>query len=303
MMRFVWLFLWLCPNVAAQFDGPFENLQVLPKDIKKEEIRAIMRQWSGDLGVRCLDCHYSPTGKFDDIDFPSDKLETKKIARGMLKMTAEINQRFFKPHDREISCYTCHHGTNKPVRLEQLLAADYAKGGVDLVEKTFRETHKAYYGAGAYNFRAWSALNALATELMPSENWADIKRIHEINLEFNPDYDGSHFFLGVYHLDQEPEPNKARNHLAAAMQGNAYWTPRKAARLAHKFNRQNKAAVARRMLELLTEVAPANADVHSNLGDYLREAGDNEAARLAYQAALARDANHKRAQAGLAQLP
>lgn len=303
MMRFVWLFFWLCPTVAAQFDGPFENLKVLPKDIKKEEIRAIMRQWSGDLGFRCLDCHYSPSGKFEDIDFPSDERKEKKIARAMVKMTAEINERFFKPHNKEISCYTCHHGTNKPVRLEEMLAADYHKGGVALVEETFRDKHKNYYGAGAYNFRAWSALNALASELMPTENWTDIKRIHEINLEFNPDYDGSHFFLGVYHLDQEPKPEQARQHLAAAMKTNAHWTPRKAARLAHKFKRMEKAAVGRRILEVLTEVAPDNADVHSNLGDFLQEAGETEAARTAYKAALARNANHRRAKAGLAKLP
>ncbi len=303
MMRFVWLFLWLCPTVAAQFDGPYENLQVLPKDIKKEDLRAIMRGWSGDLGVRCVDCHYSASGKFEDIDFASDQNDAKKTARAMVKMTAEINERFFKPQNLEISCYTCHHGTNKPVRLEQILAADYAQGGVDLVEKTYRDKHNNYYGAGAYNFRAWSALNALASELMPTENWADIKRIHEINIEFNPDYDGSHFFLGVYYLDQELVPEKARSHLNVAMKINTHWTPRKAARLAHRFKRRDKAALARRLLETLTQVAPDNADVHSNLGDFLSETGETDAARTAYESALARDANHQRAKAGLAKLP
>lgn len=300
MIRFLICLCLSCVVLHAQWDPPYENLKVLPEDITKQDLRNIMRQWSTDLGVRCTHCHQSDSGKFEDIDFASDEREAKKTARAMYKMTVEINAGFFEPHNKKIACYTCHHGTSEPYRLSDLLTAGYEKGGVSAVEKIYREKRKQYYGAGAYNFKPWAALNVLAAEMLPNENWADMKAVHTLNLEFNPDYDGSHFFLGAYHIDIDPNDELARKHMTAAMKGNAFWTPRKTARLAKKWAHQEKAAEAEKLLRLMVSIAPGNADAHANLGFYLKIGGRLDEAKQLFQKALALQPDHKQAKESLA---
>jgi tetratricopeptide (TPR) repeat protein len=300
MMR--WWFVLLCPALFAQFDGPYENLKVLPEDISKQEIRAIMRGWSMDLGLRCTDCHYSETGKFEDIDFVSDKLEKKNTAREMYKMMVKLNQDFFKPQDKEISCYTCHHGTDRPQRLSTILLEDYREGGITALEQSYRELREKYYGQGAYNFAAWAALSRVSEQLMAQQSKADIKRIHELNLEFNPEYDYSHLVLASHYVEDEPNDELAKSHFAAAMKGNAFWTPRRVGQMAGMLMQRGKPDAARKALELLVEVVPDNADAHANLGDFFKLQGDIEAAKQAYTTALAKNPEHKRAHKGLASL-
>ncbi|CAM2011705.1 c-type cytochrome [Acanthopleuribacter pedis] len=302
MLRWLCLMMGVCSLLHAQWDGPYENLKVLPEDIGKNELRDIMRQWSMDLGVRCTHCHATPTGKFEDIDFASDDRKPKKIAREMLKMTRAVNKDFFKPHDKEISCYTCHHGTTDPRPLETILRAGYDEGGIDQLEKTYREKRKTYHGAGAYNFKPWSALSVVANSLLPNENWPDLKKIHLLNLEFNPDYDGSHFFLGAYYLDVEINETLARDHLTAAMRSNAFWTPRKSARLAKKWAHQQKSEAAERLLRMMVAVAPNHADTHANLGIYLKINGRMEEAGQALQKALSLKPDHPAAKPALAEM-
>jgi hypothetical protein len=91
-----------------------KNLQVLDfesvRDLKKH-----MKTIQKNLGVKCTFCH--------DINDKSIDTEHKIIAREMMKMQIELNKGFFAQigdsllqHENtlQISCWTCHRGTNKP---------------------------------------------------------------------------------------------------------------------------------------------------------------------------------------------
>lgn len=82
-----------------------KNLKVLPATMDKQQIKALMKQVASSLGVQCDHCH-------DTDDFPKDT-EKKEIARGMMKMTGEINKTYFKGQ-QEVGCITCHNGQKEP---------------------------------------------------------------------------------------------------------------------------------------------------------------------------------------------
>ena len=102
--------------------GGYKNLQVLPKDITKENLEKVMRSFNDALGVKCAFCHVH-TG--DDWktgwDHASDDKEEKGIARHMLKMTMDINANYFNFENstrtdtiRVVTCVTCHRGIAHP---------------------------------------------------------------------------------------------------------------------------------------------------------------------------------------------
>ena len=96
--------------LLALADGP-KNLQVLPKNSTKEQVKAIMKEQSKALGVECDFCHDVP-------DMASDANKMKALAREMLKMTAEINAKYIKglkdADKNQVSCGTCHRGKDTP---------------------------------------------------------------------------------------------------------------------------------------------------------------------------------------------
>src|SRR5262249_25123070 len=111
-MRFRSLVFLLLVSVspAATADG-LKNLQVLPKSTTKDQIKAIMKAQSKALDVECDHCHAVP-------DMSSDENPTKKIARQMMKMTAEINEHWLKgmkdAEKNHVTCGTCHQGQKVP---------------------------------------------------------------------------------------------------------------------------------------------------------------------------------------------
>ena len=100
---------------AADADGAptAKNLQVLPKTMAKDQVKAVMKRISRDLGVECDHCHDVP-------DMASDKNEHKKLAREMLRMTAELNAKWINKlaPKAEVTCNTCHRGEAKPKKGE-----------------------------------------------------------------------------------------------------------------------------------------------------------------------------------------
>jgi nitrate/TMAO reductase-like tetraheme cytochrome c subunit len=95
---------------VARADG-LKNLQVLPKTTTKDEVKQIMRAQAKALGVECDFCHDVP-------DMASDKLPAKAAARQMMKMTAEINDKWLKgmkdADKNKVTCGTCHQAHEKP---------------------------------------------------------------------------------------------------------------------------------------------------------------------------------------------
>jgi hypothetical protein len=100
----------------------FQNLQVLPKDIPREQLLAAMRGFTRGLGVRCNHCHVvKETTPKEVLDFPSDAKDEKRNARVMLRMTMDINRRWIPlvdekatPEESRVNCWTCHRGKPLP---------------------------------------------------------------------------------------------------------------------------------------------------------------------------------------------
>ena len=104
------LFPFLVGGGIARAD--FKNLQVLPKTISKDDLKALMKAQTKALGVECDFCHETP-------DMASDKNPAKGVARKMMQMTQLINDKWIKGVVDEadkhlITCGTCHQGHNSP---------------------------------------------------------------------------------------------------------------------------------------------------------------------------------------------
>ncbi|MCO5247764.1 MAG: c-type cytochrome [Chitinophagales bacterium] len=96
-----------------------QNLKVLPADISKDELDVLMKSFSKSLGVKCSHCH-APKESGEGLDFASDSKVEKLIARGMIKMTKDINENYFSKYPKDgmitqINCMTCHNGQVQPV--------------------------------------------------------------------------------------------------------------------------------------------------------------------------------------------
>lgn len=108
--------------VKKSNQAEFKNLQVLPKDITKEQLEKIMRGFNGALGVKCMYCHVHEGEDFrQGWDYAKDDKGEKKIARQMLKMTMSINSTYFNFDNstqadtiRVVTCNTCHRGIQHP---------------------------------------------------------------------------------------------------------------------------------------------------------------------------------------------
>ena len=120
------------PVVAATQGPPnpeFKNLQVLPRDLTRDQLITIMRSFNDGLGVRCDFCHVvTATEPRMQFDFPADTKEKKKAARVMIQTTMELNHTWIPrvktalgevepagaPEEIKVHCWTCHRGKSEP---------------------------------------------------------------------------------------------------------------------------------------------------------------------------------------------
>jgi hypothetical protein len=100
---------------------PPQNLQVLPKDMARQQVVQIMQAINAALGVTCAHCHIF-NGPNDPMnDFASDAKPQKNMARAMMRMTQglgpQIAQAVNKPADQALraGCAMCHRGAAIPV--------------------------------------------------------------------------------------------------------------------------------------------------------------------------------------------
>ena len=94
------------------------NLQVLPKNISSADLMKLMHGYAGQLNVKCSFCH-AEDKQTHHINFASDANPEKKIARTMIAMTGEINEKYLsqvKDPDgpMKVECGTCHRGHSMP---------------------------------------------------------------------------------------------------------------------------------------------------------------------------------------------
>lgn len=108
-------------RAAAQIPEKFTNLQVLPKDITRQNLVPIMRGFALQLGVRCEHCHVGEGNDLSRFDFASDARPAKATARRMLAMVTAINDTWLAGVGEatptgapRVTCFTCHRGVLKP---------------------------------------------------------------------------------------------------------------------------------------------------------------------------------------------
>ena len=95
--------------LSAQQPPPApQNLQVLPKDISRENLIMTMRRFNQALGVQCDHCHV-------EREFAKDDKPTKNVARAMILMVRNLRENAdkFLPNGRvaKVGCWTCHRGS------------------------------------------------------------------------------------------------------------------------------------------------------------------------------------------------
>jgi hypothetical protein len=99
--------------------APPQNLQVLPKDISREELLGTMRGYTAGLGVQCNYCHVQE-GRGGRNDFATDEKQPKKTARVMITMMNHANETIASGIGKpaadltKVQCVTCHRGEAIP---------------------------------------------------------------------------------------------------------------------------------------------------------------------------------------------
>jgi tetratricopeptide (TPR) repeat protein len=160
-------------SASAQIPDTFKNLKVLPKDITKDQLLQVMRGFTTGLGVRCDFCHVEPAGPRGPggppTDFASDEKEDKAKARVMMKLVHAINTDYLPQLSEgeappQITCETCHRGTDEPPEpLSTKLAHAVTTKGVDAAFDTYADLKTKYSEAGLYDFREPSLLRTART--------------------------------------------------------------------------------------------------------------------------------------------
>jgi hypothetical protein len=106
------------PGAAQSAPPPYvpKNLKVLPDNT---DLRKVMREYTGDLGVDCQFCHTAPDPVTHRPDRASDANPVKDTARYMIQMTDDLNDKYLadlpgKRYADPITCGTCHRGEKHP---------------------------------------------------------------------------------------------------------------------------------------------------------------------------------------------
>jgi tetratricopeptide (TPR) repeat protein len=168
------------------------NIKFFPKDIPVRALLDTMRGFTRALGVRCSYCHVArDTADLASYNFASDDKATKRKARVMLGMAADINHKYLtKLPERvtpaaSVTCVTCHRGVSVPRPIEQIVQAAYATGGADSAEAVYRALRQRYYGRSAYDFGE-TPLAEVAGDLRSQGKLADAVRLYVLNTTFLP---------------------------------------------------------------------------------------------------------------------
>lgn len=185
---------------SGQFPEKYTNLQVLPKDIPKQDLERTMRGFAFALGVRCNHCHVQHPDK--PMDFAADDQQEKKTARIMMQMMANINQTYLSQVQGtglRVECVTCHRGLTQPRPLRSLLAERIDKEGIEAGISFYNELRNRYYGSGQYDFGE-TTLNQLAEDLMANKRNREAVMIAELNFKANhPDSVWSYHISAMAH--------------------------------------------------------------------------------------------------------
>lgn len=212
MRRVLWLLtILMALPVSAQIPETFENLQVYPEDIDQRELIGIMRGFAGALGVRCSHCHKGPDN-LQGMDFKTDELPAKRVAREMIKMVDSINTGTLAKLDTgreasvEVQCRTCHHGLSVPTTIDNAIKTRLESDGLESAIALYRELRERHYGGDAYDFSR-NPLNSLAERLGRSDKLDDSLALLKLNLEYHPEDAYTYLVLGQIHAARGEIPD------------------------------------------------------------------------------------------------
>ncbi len=181
------------------------NTLVIPHSTPVLQVIGMMRNFTGNLGVRCPFCHEGIEGQdLTTFDFASDTKRTKLVARQMMRMVEEINRRLDTlperpPQGLRVTCATCHRGVTRPVPLATLLTDVAQASGADSAVATYRALRQRYYGGDAYDFTEFS-LNSAAFRLGRANRFDEAFRLLQLNAELFPNSSAMEVFRGNIQL-------------------------------------------------------------------------------------------------------
>lgn len=190
-----------------------KNLKVLPKDMSRREVIDVMRNFTNSLGVHCIECHVSKvegSERPEDMDYAADKKDEKEAARNMMKMVDTINGSIgkmgFKDPVVQVGCFTCHHGTKVPQKIQQIMQQTITDKGVDPAIDQYRKLRTDYYGSAAYDFSP-EALNEVAGNLAQTKKDFDgATKIVNLSLEYDAKNSYTYVTLGQIQLAKGDKP-------------------------------------------------------------------------------------------------
>jgi hypothetical protein len=194
------------PVVVAAQPGKFPpdslvNTKVFPHSTPVPQVIGAMRNFAGELGVRCQFCHVGQEGQpLDQFDFPIDQKRTKLVARQMMLMVQEINRRVDTlPRGAnpalQVTCGTCHRGVSRPAPLFTVLAEIGTASGADSAVRAYKALRNRYYGSGSYDFSE-SSLNTAAFRLGRAGKFDEAFALLRLNEEQFPNSSALAVFRG-----------------------------------------------------------------------------------------------------------
>jgi len=197
-------------SLAGQAPGKWPpdsliNTKVIPRSTPVMQVVGMMRNFTGALGVRCQFCHVGEEGMpLERFDFAKDEKRTKLVARQMMQMVEEINRRLDTIPGRtspglEVTCATCHRGTNRPVPLPALLTDVAITAGSDSTVRAYRALRARYYGRDAYDFGEPS-LSIAAFRLGRANRFDEAFALLQLNEELFPGSSAMYVFRGNINL-------------------------------------------------------------------------------------------------------
>lgn len=177
------------------------NTHVIAHSTPVINVIGTMRNFTSYLGVRCQFCHVGEEGQpLTQFNFVSDDKRTKVVAREMMLMVQEINRRLDSLPGRasgglQVTCNTCHRGTNRPVPLSTLIIEAATAGGADSALKSYHALRERYYGRDAYDFGEGS-LNTAAFRLGVAKKYDEAFAMLQLNEDLYPNSSGMSVFRG-----------------------------------------------------------------------------------------------------------
>ena len=210
--------LFLATSAAAVFAGTLgaqapghwppdslTNTRVIPHSTPVIQVVGMMRNFAGDLGVRCQFCHIGREGQpLEQFDFISDQKRTKLVARQMMLMVQEINRRVDTIPGRsaqgvQVTCATCHRGVSRPAPLLTIMAEVATASGADSAIRAYRSLREKYLIRGVYDFGEPS-LNIAAFRLGRAAKFDEAFALLKLNEEMFPASSGMYVFRGNINL-------------------------------------------------------------------------------------------------------